>query len=164
MFALVNFKEVYSVRTLQMVVQPQITVNEFMNESRGLLGTHFGINEDDIEIVESGKNTTEYTSECAPALMPSDTKLYEIWGARLYNLAFYIRRKNQVHPSAIITAPIGDPMQRPIQTNMCVDECPICLEHGELVRRYNCSHRICPTCYIGCQLASIRNCSLCRSY
>ena len=164
MFALVNFKEVYTVRTLQMVVQSQITVNEFMNESRGLLGTHFGINEDDVEIVESGKNTTEYASECAPALMPSESKLYDIWGASLYNLAFYIRRKNQVHPPANITAPIGDHRQIPVQTNVCVDECPICLEPGDLIRRYSCSHGICNRCYVGCQISSIRNCSLCRSY
>lgn len=162
MFALITFKEVYTVRTVQMVVQPQITVNEFMNETKGLLPFHFDINEDDIEIVESGKNTAEYASECAPALMPSESKLYEIWGPRLYNLAFYIRRKNQVHPP--FTAPIGDHRQMAIQTNMCVDECPICLEPGDLIRRYTCSHGICNRCYVGCQTSSIRNCSLCRSY
>jgi hypothetical protein len=169
MSTLVNFKEVYSSRILQMVVYLQITVTEFINDSKGLLATHFGINEDDLEIVLSGQYSEELPSEAMPALMPSDITLSELWGDRLHNIAFYIRRKNQVYPHANrVTAPIGDQLDNPLHTqmhtNICVDDCPICLEHGELVRRYACSHGICTTCYVGCINSNITNCSLCRAF
>jgi hypothetical protein len=169
MSALINFKEIYTVRSLQMLVYLQISVTEFINETSGLLSSHFGINEDELEIVLSGQYSEELPSEAMPALTPSDITLSELWGDRLHNIAFYIRRKNQIYPHAFrVTAPIGDqvvnPLHTQMHTNICVDDCPICLEHGELVRRYDCTHGICTTCYVGCINSNITNCSLCRAF
>ncbi len=214
MSALINFKEIYTVRSLQMLVYLQISVTEFINETSGLLASHFGINEDELEIVLSGQYSEELPSEAMPALTPSDATLRELWGDRLHNLSFYIRRKNQVYPHVtsrivapivlqgsvgytgrpgitatigipgsvgytgrpgitapigdhIVTAPIGDqvgnPLHTQMHTNICVDDCPICLEHGELVRRYDCTHGICTTCYVACINSNIIRCSLCRA-
>jgi len=42
------------------------------------LATQFGINENEIEIVESGQYDSDYLPEEAPSLVPSDRKLCHI--------------------------------------------------------------------------------------
>lgn len=51
----VNFKEVFTVRILQFKVNPFLNVGKFINNMRPVLATQFGINSDDIEIVEAGQ-------------------------------------------------------------------------------------------------------------
>jgi len=160
----VNFKEVFTVRTLQFHISPFITVRQLINNLRPQLATQFGINEDEIEIVEAGQYNLGCLPEEAPALVPSDTKICHFWGEFLQNLAFYVRRRNYVYPQIQVNT-----RQRQIASSETYSqitftgECPICLESCSLTRRYICSHGICNPCYQRCQSESFTVCSLCRS-
>ena len=132
------------------------------------LAIQFGINENEIEILEAGQYVSGRLAQEAPGLAPSDIKLHHIWGKNLQNLAFYIRRKNHVYPQ-IENARRNREANQNINTpnhfpqNKIIEDCPICLESSLLIRRYNCSHGICAQCYNRCLLSSIYCCSLCRS-
>jgi len=162
----VNFKEVFTVRTLQFHINPFITVNQLINNLRPELATQFRINEDEIEIVESGQYYPDRLSEEAPGLVPSNTKLCHIWGENLQNLAFYVRRKNYVYPQFQVNRrqrQIASSSSETYSQTTFTGECPICLESCSLTRRYICSHGICNPCYQRCQSESFTVCSLCRS-
>ena len=118
-----------------------------------ILATQFQIDEDELEIVEAAQNSFTGQSESAPSLIPSDSKLYELWGIGLQNVAFYVRRKNFHYPNF-------ENQRNNIRYN---GDCPICLEHCGLYRRYNCTHGICLGCYNRCQIINFNVCSLCRS-
>lgn len=155
----VNFKEIFTVRTLQFNINPFITVRQLINNLRPELATQFGINENEIEIIESGQYYLGCLPEEAPALVPSDTKLCYIWGENLQNLAFYVRRTNYLYPQ--IETSRGNRQNN--SQNIITGDCPICLEGSSLTTRYRCSHGVCGPCYARCQIASISVCSLCRS-
>jgi hypothetical protein len=163
----INFKEVYTIRTSQFHINPFITVRQLINNLRPELAIQFGINENEIEIVESGQYHLGCLPEEAPALLPSDEKLYEIWGENLQYVSFYVRRKNHVYPQ--IEAARRRTLTRASDTsnltpqNTFTGDCPICLENLLLTIRYGCSHGVCSGCYSRCQLASINVCSLCRA-
>ncbi len=94
----VNFKEVFTIKTLQFQINPFITLTKMIELLIPLLSTQFGINENEIEIVEAGRNENGGLSEAAPAIEPSNKKLCDIWGEDLSNVSFYVRRKNHVYP------------------------------------------------------------------
>lgn len=164
----VNFKEVFNVRILQFHINPFITVSQLIDNLRPELAVQFNINENDIEIVESGQYILGCLAEEAPELVPSNRKLCHIWGENLENLAFYVRRKNHIYPQIENARRQREANQNintsnPAPQNGFIDDCPICLESSLLTRRYNCSHGICSQCYQNCLSASISVCSLCRS-
>ena len=163
----VNFKEVFTVRTLQFQINPFFTVTQMIDSLRPILAVQFNINSDDIEIVESGQYMNGGLAEEAPCLVPSDRRLCDIWGQDLRNVSFYIRRKNFIYPQ--IERSIREREENQRQTSNIVissfiGECPICLESTSVTRRYNCSHGVCATCYGRCQESSIMGCSLCRAH
>jgi len=146
----VNFKEVFTVKTLQFKVNPNLNVVQFINNIRPVLAIHFDINLDDIEIVEAGQYTDKYLPEGAPELIPSNKIIKEIWGEKLQKGTFYVRRKTKVYPQLE-------------NFKTFIEDCPICLESSLVAIRYSCSHGVCTECYTRCQSASIRCCSLCRA-
>ena len=162
----VNFKEVFSIRTLQFHINPFITVSQLINNLRPELATQFGINENEIEIVESGQYDSDYLPEEAPSLIPSDRKLCHIWGENLEHLAFYVRRRNHLYPQFEASRRQRQINRLSITNNsptVFTGDCPICLESSLLTRRYSCIHGVCATCYQHCQTANITLCSLCRA-
>lgn len=150
----INFKQVFSSNTLRININPFISVNQLMNEIKPILERHFGINSDDIEIVETGQYDNSIP-ELAPALVPSFRELNDTWGGNLRNLAFYVRKKNQIYPQV-------DENRRRREQHMFISECPICLETCQLNLRYNCIHGVCSHCYERCVISDINRCSLCR--
>lgn len=152
----ISFKQVFTTNTIQININPFVSVNQLVSNVKPILANHFGINSDDIEIVESGQNNNNSVPELAPALVPSVTELYNIWGENLRYLAFYVRKKNQVYPQV-------NEIRRRREQSSFTGECPICLESSQLTRRYNCRHGVCSHCYERCQTASINTCSLCRA-
>ena len=176
----VSFKEVFTTRIIQININPCHTIRQMIEIIRPQLSVHFGINEDEIEIVESGQNNygLELPSEAAPSLVPSSVKVGDIWGQNLQQLSFYVRIKNYIYPEIEnwrrhhqiengIRYPQIENLRR--QTNrenniVSSDDCPICLESSVLIMRYSCIHGVCDTCYSRCQSASISSCSLCRAH
>jgi hypothetical protein len=163
----VNFKEVFTVRILQFKVNPFLNVGQFINNMRPVLATQFGINSDDIEIVEAGQYTDEYPPEGAPELIPSTRILAEIWGESLQNIVFYVRRKNYLYPQLESYRRNRNRINNQLfvisEQNTFTGDCPICLESSLLTKRYDCSHGVCSGCYTRCKSASITVCSLCRA-
>ena len=165
----INFKEVFTVRTLQFQINPYFTVTQMFESLRPALAVQFDINSDDIEIVESGQYIDGVLAEAAPSLEPSSRRLCDIWGEDLRNLSFYVRRKNFIYPQIERNRREREARQIQniaIESNSYLGDCPICLESTSITNRYSCSHGVCSTCYNRCQLASIasiRCCSLCRA-
>lgn len=162
----IAFKEVFSNRKFKFYINQFLTVTQFIATIKPLLETNFGIREDEIEIVEAGQCVNGYLAEEASSLLPSSRKLYQVWGADLKNLAFYVRRKNYVYPQIENIRRQREEKQnniRHIESISYVADCPICLETTTLARRYSCVHGICSQCYTRCQSSSITICSLCRS-
>ena len=163
----INFKEVYTIRSSQFYINPFITVRELINNLRPELAIQFGINENDIEIVNAGQYYLGCLPEEAPALVPSDEKLCEVLGENLQYVSFYVRRKNNVHPQIESarrrTLTSASDTSNLTPQNTFTGDCPICLESCQLTIRYGCSHGVCSGCYSCCQLASINVCSLCRA-
>jgi hypothetical protein len=163
----ISFKEVFTTTTINVHVNPFHTIMQFIETTRPSLASHFGINENEIEIIESGQYVNGNMPESAQALVPESRRLCDIWGPQLSNLGFYIRRKNFVYPQ--IERRIREREENQSQTSnidisSVIGECPICLESTTITRRYSCSHGVCATCYGRCQVASITVCSLCRAH
>ncbi len=162
----INFKEVFTVRTLQFQINPYFTVTQMIETLRPSLAVQFNINSDDIEIVESGQYTPGGLAEAAPGLEPSNRRLCDIWGEELRNVSFYIRRKNFMYPQIERNRREREQNLTNINENeiiTSIGDCPICLESTTIFRRYSCSHGVCSVCYERCRTASIHTCSLCRS-
>lgn len=163
----INFKEVFTVRTLQFQINPFFTVTQMIESLRPSLAVQFDINSDDIEIVESGQYMEGYLAEEAPGLVPSNRRLCDIWGEDLRNVSFYVRKKNFIYPQIETRRREREARQNTaIESNSYLGDCPICLESTLITNRYSCIHGVCSSCYHSCQLASIasiRCCSLCRS-
>ena len=162
----VYFKEVFTDRKLRFQINPFITIFQFINNLQPELARHFGMNENEVEIVEAGQYNLGCLPEEAPALVPSDTKLCHKWGEKLENLAFYVRRKNYLYPQFETNRRQREINIDPLRSNsedIFTGDCPICLESSLLTRRYSCTHGICGPCYQRCRTASINVCSLCRA-
>ena len=89
---IVTFKKVFSVKTIELRVDPYFTVTQFIENVRPTLSVYFNINENEIEIVESGQYELGMLSENAPALNPSNDQLHLRWSPNL-NVSFYVRKK-----------------------------------------------------------------------
>jgi hypothetical protein len=157
----ISFKEVFTTRVINVHVNPFHTITQFIQTTRPLLAREFGINENEIEIVQAGQYINGNPPESAPALVPESRRLCDIWGSELAFVAFYIRRKNFVYPQ--IERHIRERESNNNQISY-EGECPICLETTSVTRRYDCNHGVCATCYCRCQEASITVCSLCRAH
>jgi hypothetical protein len=172
---LINFKEVFTSRILKCLVNPFDTFSDFISTIRPQLSFYFNINENEIEIVEAGQYIDSLPAEFAPSLEPSILQLSDYWGDDFNSIAFYVRRKNYPYPQLehfrrerenrqnIFNNYENDRIQF-ISNNEFDGDCPICLESSHLIRRYNCSHGVCETCYRACQATAINSCSLCRSH
>jgi len=161
----VYFKEVFSTRTVILNINPNLPIDQFINIIKRPLSIHFGINEEEIEVVECGQNIIGLQPEDAPSLSPSPVKLKSVWGVNLSNLAFYLRRKNYQYPqfennrnnSGNVDSLVN---QNPLTLNSV---CPICFETTNLRTPFNCEHGVCTDCFRRCQSFSISNCSVCRA-
>lgn len=94
----VEFKEVFTSKTLQLSINPSLTVKDFMNEVFPTLSRYFNIQEEELEIVVIGQYRENTIPEASPSLSGSTAKLSDIWGKTLKYLAFYVRRKNYRYP------------------------------------------------------------------
>ena len=166
----INFKEVFTVRTLQIQINPLVTVTQMIEYVRPLLAVKFDINLDDIEIVDSEQYMEGYLAEEAPELVPSNRKIYDFRCENRMHILFYVRRKNFIYPQ--IERNIREREARlnisniSIKSNSYLGDCPICLESTLITNRYSCIHGVCSTCYNRGKLvsiASVRCCPLCRS-
>jgi|LakMenEpi03Aug12_release.lakeMendotaPanAssembly.Ray.scaffolds.fasta_scaffold653516_2 hypothetical protein len=163
----IRFKAVFTNITLIIHVNPFYTVMEFLETFSHILASHFGINDNDIELVESGQYINGNIPESAQVLVPDSRRFCDIWGPQLRHLAFYVRRKNVVYPQIerqIRQREENQILISNVEMSSFIGDCPICLESTTLIRRYSCSHGVCTTCYIRCQAASMVVCSLCRAH
>jgi len=156
----ISFKEVFTTRTVNIHINPYVTLTQFIENVRPHLSSVFGINQNEIDIVEGGQYINGLMPEAAPALVPSGSQLSSRWGEDLNGLAFYVRRKNYQYPQFQVPR-----ISSRTNTNLAtyIDDCPICLEHTRLSRRYICSHGVCSECYHRRQSTNITICSICRS-
>jgi hypothetical protein len=159
----ISFKEVFTTSILNLYVNPFHTVTQFIETARPLLSSQFGINQNEIEIIESGQYVNGIRPESAPSLVPESRRLCDIWGPELKYLSFYVRRKNFQYPELENNRTVRESNQVHVG-ELQLGECPICLDSTSLIRRYHCIHGVCSTCYRRCQTASINTCSLCRSH
>lgn len=157
---LVSFKEVFTTKKIDIYINPYFTVTQFIETIRPVLSRNFGINENELDIVESGQFRLGLLAEEAPALEPSSSLLRSRWGEQLKNVSFYVRRKNFQYPQVESVRIDATSTSNVVIYN---DDCPICLETTRISRRYMCSHGICSACYQHCISRSISICSLCRS-
>ena len=145
----VEFKEVFTNKTIICHINPYLTISQFIETIRPILASQFSINENDIEIVESGQYALGIP-EMAPKLEPSLIQLCNRWGEKLHQLSFYVRKQNYSYPQ--------------MQIQLFDGTCPICLDTTTLSRRYQCSHGVCLPCYRRCNNSlPNNNCSICRS-
>lgn len=154
------FKEVFTNKTLNINVNPFVTVGQFLTNVIPIISRRFEMNEDEIEIVEAGQSMQAHTDEFAPALVSSTRKLTDLWGRNLKYVSFYVRNKNTQYPQIERIRKIMTLTSEIVQYT---GECPICLDSSQLSRRYDCLHGICTTCFSMCRTASISTCSLCRA-
>lgn len=90
-----NFKIAFTTATIRYAFDNAIGLEEFINFIIENLRIEFRFRPDLIvEIVEAGLNTEEYSSEMAPALVPSSISFKNYYINRLTeDLSFYIRVK-----------------------------------------------------------------------
>ena len=90
-----NFKIAFTTATIRYAFDNAIGLEEFINFIIENLRIEFRFRPDlIIEIVEAGLNTEEYSSEMAPALVPSSISFKNYYINRLTeDLSFYIRVK-----------------------------------------------------------------------
>jgi hypothetical protein len=89
------FKLVYTCQTKNYIVNPNISIKDFIKNVKARARNDFNLNNDeDVEIVEAGNpdNINGHDAELAPALEPSSTTIREIYGNRHTRTAFYIRK------------------------------------------------------------------------
>jgi hypothetical protein len=150
----VTFKEVYTSNVRNFHINPNWTITEFIISIRPHISKAFHINQNSLEIIESGQYNLGIKPEAALPLIPDDTiKLKHRWGIKL-DVAFYIRKKDFAYPQLNLNLNIA--------TSSIVAECPVCFETVSLHSRYGCSHGICDTCHEQCESVSYRICPLCR--
>jgi len=147
----VYFKQAWTTNTHIIPVYPELTITEFIETVKPLLSIHFSIEIDNLELIEAGS----IGSETAEPLVESNKKMREVWGNNLNNASFYVRIKNYEYPQAE-----HQRQRRIIETT---DDCPVCMQYTNVIRRYGCIHRICSECYNGCLLNNIVSCPVCRS-
>ena len=89
------FKLVYTCQTKNYLVNPNISLKNFIKNVKTRVRNDFQLNPDeDIEIVEAGNpnNINGRDAEMAPALEPSSIRIREVYGTRYKQTAFYIRK------------------------------------------------------------------------
>lgn len=150
----VSFKEVFTNNVITLQVNPFITVTKFIETKKMELSEYFNINNDSIEIVECGQINSQdiCLDEMAPALLPSETLLCNIWGDEMASVSFYVRSKNYEYTQLSFSR---------IQES---SRCPICLESHIMNNiMFDCSHGICHNCENNCRENSINRCPICRA-
>jgi hypothetical protein len=161
----INFKEVFTTNVRTLHINPNWTVNQFLDTVRPILEQEFNFESGSFEIIPTGQDAPGIPAEAGLAVPISDIRIRFIWGPQL-NIAFYIRRKNVVYPqlenlnrNLHLDHDINPIITHSVRTN----ECPICLEESEMINRYRCSHQICTDCYYRCLNTHNTTCPLCRS-
>ena len=141
----VNFKEVWTTNVRTLYVNPEWTVEQFINNIKLKILCEFNISHL-YDIIETG----QALAENAPALQCSNIKLKDKWNDNL-DVSFYVRKTPYT--------------QEYIYVLDCQpDECPVCLETVQLISRHGCSHRICANCNEQCQQVNYTICPVCRHY
>jgi hypothetical protein len=150
----IYFKEVWTTNTCEININPSLTIERFIESVSGQLSTEFNIDENELDIIEAGQCIFDIASEDAPALIPSNITLQHKWGETLKDVSFYVRRKNYQYPAS----------QTYRELRATEHECPICLENGSVMFRFNnCCHSVCSFCRINCQRVNYFICPLCRA-
>jgi hypothetical protein len=88
------FKVVYTTRTISYSVDPNLSIEDFIQDIQNRVRVDLNIDPNDmIEIVEAGNfyNIIHRDAEMAPALEPSSETLLQVYGDRHATTAFYIR-------------------------------------------------------------------------
>jgi hypothetical protein len=101
-----NFKLVYTNQIQKYNVNSNITVKNFIKQVKARVKNDFNLRAyEDVEIVEAGNpdNINGHDAELAPALVPSNTRIREIYGCRYERTSFYLRKIQDV----VIDIPIN---------------------------------------------------------
>lgn len=156
----IQFKEVFTTNVCEFHVNPNWTMSQFIETISLHICREFNIEEDNLEIVESGQfNLRGIAPEFAPAILKTDTQLKDKWGRRLAGVAFYVRRKNITYsPVTLNTIHEVITYAEPF----VIEDCPVCLETVPVFCRYGCSHKICNNCHNHCLRVGYQLCPLCR--
>jgi hypothetical protein len=89
------FKLAYTCETKIYSINPNISIKNFIHDIKHKARIDFHIEDyEDIEIVEAGQpnNINGRDAEKAPAIEHSDESVYQRYGTRHNNIAFYIRK------------------------------------------------------------------------
>jgi hypothetical protein len=161
----INFKEVFTTNTRTLHLNPNWTVNQFLDTVKPIIEREYQCERGNLDIVASGQDAPGIPAEAGLPVEPSEIRIKYKWGIRL-SVAFYIRRKNVIYPQLqnLNRNLQADQEVNPIIIHSAVNqECPVCLTSCPMINRYSCIHQICTDCYYKCLNAYITNCSLCRS-
>jgi hypothetical protein len=88
------FKIAYTEKTIYYRFSPNISIKNFIETVRYKAKIDFQLNDDkNIEVIEAGQfeNINGRDAELAPALIPYNETLREIYGNNYNNTAFYLR-------------------------------------------------------------------------
>jgi len=89
------FKLIYTCQTKKYLVNPDMTIEKFLEDVKNKIKTDFGFNENEIiEIVKAGQfdNVNGYDAELAPEIEPSCLTVRRVFRHKPSS-SFYIRKK-----------------------------------------------------------------------
>jgi len=133
----ISFKRIYTSQVYQINIDPNWTIEQFLEVSKNCLTQFTGLSSSKIEIIESGQSKSEDETE----LTPTNEIFIEKYSR--YIPVFYFRPKINLATTNEICS-------------VCLDESPRQMLQTE------CSHCLCSRCYNQMFERGIRLCPLCR--
>ena len=85
----INFKEIFTSNVRTLHINPNWTVNQFLDSVRPIIEQEFNFESGSFEIVATGQDAPGIPAEAGSAVPISDIRIRFIWGPQL-NIAFYI--------------------------------------------------------------------------
>jgi hypothetical protein len=134
----ITFKRTYTSQTYKININPNWTIEQFLEQSKNCLTQFTGIPSSKIEVIEAGKRRQEDETE----IIPSNDIFIQKYSN--YTPAFYFRPKINLATRNDICG-------------VCLDESP------RKMLQTDCSHCLCSRCYNQMFEHGIRSCPLCRS-
>jgi hypothetical protein len=155
-FTSVYFKVARTTRYSNYNVNLNWTIEEFINIMREKVIEDFNL--DNAEFVDTAQDLpTGLAAEDAPALRPTNRTLYDYYGIRIYQTAFYIRPLPLIDNFVAMDIQPAEEIPSFPQERACV----ICLNQERNLLFMPCNHLCsCTECGLN---PTIRACPLCRT-
>ncbi len=132
---IITFKRAYTSKIIKLLIDPNLSINKFLNFAKQEINRQTGIEFEKIIITQTGQTKKEN----ADPLIESEKIFKFIFKNELPTFYFSIKTDSDL----ILT-------------------CPICLNDSDKNVRALCSHCYCYDCYNNLLLRNINYCPLCR--